>query len=413
MTIGTLKAEAKVLGTTLDLAATTNETRLDVIKGEVELIRQEDGASIQTKSGYASVVDGGTELRLKRLLPAPWTSQDIGNSLVAGSAHCDEGVFTLRGSGDDIWNEADGFHYAFQPLEGDGEIEARVLTMQDTEWQAKAGLMIRESLSAESRNAAITVTPGHDIWFHYRPAGGGRSLSIQRGIDHAPDGKAIEAHAPYWLKLVRQAETFISYCSADGKDWQQVAAETIPMGRKVYVGLAVSSHNNPVLNTSSFDNVALKPVDESDNQPPAYEFNVDGDREGWTLHRLTEVNGGPRNGTWICNAATNYPWFMGPVMHLDATACARVKIRMADFGPSVTNSMLKIYWRRRDDAKFSESRNKATRIKNTGEWTDYTLDMSRHADWNGDIVQIRIDPIGAGDAHNVGLDYVRFEKQPK
>jgi hypothetical protein len=51
---------------------------------------------------------------------------------VAGSASYASGTFTLKGSGADIGGTADAFHYVYQPLTGDGEIVARVASLQNT-----------------------------------------------------------------------------------------------------------------------------------------------------------------------------------------------------------------------------------------------------------------------------------------
>src|SRR5438105_12999443 len=64
--------------------------------------------------------------------------------------------------------------------------------------------------------------------------------------------------APYWVRLVRQGSTFTAYRSSNGTTWtQQGSPITITMGTSVFVGLAVCSHDNTQLNTSTFDNVTV------------------------------------------------------------------------------------------------------------------------------------------------------------
>src|SRR5262249_11636973 len=59
--------------------------------------------------------------------------QDVGtpgDPAVPGSAtFAGGGVYTVSGAGSDIWNKADGFHFVYKPLLGDGMIQARVLSM--------------------------------------------------------------------------------------------------------------------------------------------------------------------------------------------------------------------------------------------------------------------------------------------
>ncbi len=88
----------------------------------------------------------------------PWQHQDVGVVEVKGSAAFAKGVFTLRGTLD-TWGTNDGFHFVWQPLTGDGQIVARVLTVENTMNHAKAGVMFRESLAADARHAEIVVTP--------------------------------------------------------------------------------------------------------------------------------------------------------------------------------------------------------------------------------------------------------------
>src|SRR5438876_86825 len=83
---------------------------------------------------------------------APWTAADIGGPAAAGSTDVDgSGVWTIRGSGVDIDNNADSFHFAYQSVTGDSSLTARLLNRQggDGEW-SKAGLMIRENATPGS-----------------------------------------------------------------------------------------------------------------------------------------------------------------------------------------------------------------------------------------------------------------------
>jgi hypothetical protein len=45
--------------------------------------------------------------------------------------------------------------------------------------------------------------------------------------------------------------------SNDGITWTDVGSATIAMGTDVFVGLAVTSHNNGALCTATFDNVTV------------------------------------------------------------------------------------------------------------------------------------------------------------
>ena len=120
--------------------------------------------------------------------------------------------------------------------------------MQFTDPWAKAGVMFRESLSPGSKHALMIVTAGGFSSFQWRNAENNPSGNT--------DGPACQI--PYWVKLVRSGDTFTGYISADGENWQRVDSVTIPMNKTIYVGLALTAHNNSALNSSLFDNVSVE-----------------------------------------------------------------------------------------------------------------------------------------------------------
>jgi len=198
-------------------------------------------------------------------LPSPWIDMDIGNVGLVGSASYTNGTFTVNGSGDDIWNNADAFHFAYQPLNGDGAIVARVVSVGNTAQWAKTGVMIRESLDANARNAFVLVSPNTGgVFFQYRSAIGGSTVEKAGAV----------VSAPYWVKLARAGNTFTAYQSANGTTWAQIGSTTLSMAASIYVGLAVTSTNNSALNTSVLDGVSVQTSDGTGSTATvAYTFN--------------------------------------------------------------------------------------------------------------------------------------------
>ena len=180
------------------------------------------------------------------------TASDIGGATPAGTCSAGADVFTVSGSGRDIWDNGDSFYYVYLPLAGDGEIAARVVSMTNTNAWAKCGVMIRETLDAESKNAFCYMASEH-----------GKSIQNRRQTNDRSWHSNTEGYSvPYWVRLVRQGDTFSYYHSDDGVDWmlQPASGETsnpvtIPMNESVYIGLAVTSHANGQLCTAVFDNV--------------------------------------------------------------------------------------------------------------------------------------------------------------
>jgi poly(hydroxyalkanoate) depolymerase family esterase len=178
-------------------------------------------------------------------LPFPWMSQDVGAVGVPGSATYSNSVFSMTGSGADIWNPADAFQFVYVPVSGNCTIIARVTAVQNIDPWSKAGVMIRESLNANAANAFIAVTPSNGVaWQTRSSTGGATTNSNTTGLS-----------APYWVKLVRSGNTFTGYRSPDGTNWTQHGSATFTMSSTAYIGLALTSHNNSSLAAATFDNV--------------------------------------------------------------------------------------------------------------------------------------------------------------
>jgi hypothetical protein len=188
-------------------------------------------------------------------LPASWLDQDVGQVGKAGSASYANGTFTVSGSGQWIWSTADGMHFVYQPLLGDGTMVARVVSAQGGSSYAQAGVMIRETLSPGSTQG-YTLYQRSLVDFSYRTSTGASTT----------EGSSGTLTLPYWVKVVRSGSTFSGYNSLDGVNWTQVGtAQTINMAQNVYIGLAVSSDdwassNPPTLATATFDNVSISPT---------------------------------------------------------------------------------------------------------------------------------------------------------
>jgi len=180
-------------------------------------------------------------------LPPGWSHQDVGPVGVPGDASFLNGQYNVIASGTDIWFSVDGFHYAYTPIDGDAQIIVRVVSMQFTDPWAKAGVMFREDLTASSRHAMMVITAGGFSSYQWR---------LQPGQNmHNTDGPTTTT--PYWVKLIRQGDVFSGYISPDEDKWTHIDSISVPMNKKLYVGLVVSSHNNTSLNSVMFDHVSV------------------------------------------------------------------------------------------------------------------------------------------------------------
>jgi regulation of enolase protein 1 (concanavalin A-like superfamily) len=185
---------------------------------------------------------------------AGWDSRDVGSVGAAGAAAFDGRAGTVSGSGADIWGGRDAFRYAYASARGDFAIVARVVAVDDVDLWTKAGVMIRASLSSDSPHVSLFATPTaiKGVAFQRRLTAGGASV-------HTP-GASIEPTV--WLRLWRQGgAVYAAYRRSSGDAWTTIAAESgAALPDMVFVGLAVTSHDDGAIATATFDNVAIGPV---------------------------------------------------------------------------------------------------------------------------------------------------------
>ena len=211
------------------------------------------------KQGYSNY----SEAVLTLTEPRDWTEGNVANltlwfrgfpgsvgSFVEGPV----GTYTMTASGADIWTvngvEADEFHFAYKTLSGVGSIQAQVLSIDNTNDWAKAGVMIRETLDPDSGHAYMVVTPTQGVSFQRRPGTGVTSTSA----NSATGGSEA---APYWVKIERDiGGNFTGSSSTNGTTWTPLDIPVnIAMGSNVYIGLAVTSHDTALTCEAVFSNV--------------------------------------------------------------------------------------------------------------------------------------------------------------
>ena len=170
------------------------------------------------------------------------------------------GTYTMTAGGADIWNTADEFHYAYKQLTGVGSIIAKVESVELTDVWAKAGVMIRETLDAGSKFAAVYMTPTNADG---TPTQGVRfQARTDTAIAATSDTSVATAEqmaitAPYWIKIERDvAGNFRGSYSSNGTTWIPMTwRPAIAMDSTVYIGLALTSHNVAQAGQAVFSNV--------------------------------------------------------------------------------------------------------------------------------------------------------------
>src|SRR6266700_4705704 len=179
-------------------------------------------------------------------LPPGWLDQDIGTVGPAGSATYANGVFTVKGAGaSGMWSTADGFHFVYQQMTGDGSVVARITSITST--ASSTGVQIRESLDPNSKGAYL-YSYNNGIGLNYRSTTGGV----------ASNPASMSVTLPYWVKLTRSGTTVTAYTSVNGSSWSPLGSPlTISMANTIYVGLGTASGNTTSLATGTLDSVSV------------------------------------------------------------------------------------------------------------------------------------------------------------
>ncbi len=182
-------------------------------------------------------------------LPEPWGSEDVGSVQREGGAEFRSGAFRVHSWGTNILADSDSFHFVFKQVSGTSELVTRLTKVQLTDPWARAGLMMRESLAANSRNVFLSVTAARGGVFQWRERlGEETSVLLDRAIT-----------VPCWLKLKRDGNVFTALKSLNGRNWILVEKLTMPATREIYAGLAATGVRTDRLNESVFEHVEEGP----------------------------------------------------------------------------------------------------------------------------------------------------------
>ena len=204
-------------------------------------------------------------------------STDIGDPRRVGNNNFSNGIWTVNGSGNGF-DEGDdtSYHFVYTQLSGDGEMIAKVESLENTDVNAGAALVLRTSLTVETSDAANVYA---------RPTQGSQFSS--RGID-AGDGDGAQTFplsnlddGDVWLRLERRGNSVVGYVGPDGLTWapmQHVIFDDLP--DTVFIGLASTSHDNGTVRAEAgFSNVQISAQPElavvatGSNEPPTVRNN--------------------------------------------------------------------------------------------------------------------------------------------
>jgi hypothetical protein len=190
--------------------------------------------------------------------PNNWNCAAIGNPAIVGDQSLNGGAWTVKGSGVDIWNAADQFHFVWQSMTAD-----------------------------------ITV-------------------SAQQLVN-------LVGSIPTYLMAARSGSTYSAYTSSDGNTWTSVAGSTVTlnMSDPLLAGLAVTSHNT-AMSTVTLDTVSVSPTAFV---PPGCLANWDCSDIGNPTLAGSQSNS-QNGGTWTIQGAGGDIWGTSDQFHFVSQSLA-------------------------------------------------------------------------------------------
>jgi regulation of enolase protein 1 (concanavalin A-like superfamily) len=189
---------------------------------------------------------------------------DIGKPAIAGTSTIDSNSISITAGGADVWGTKDEFRFSYFEQIGDFDLAARIQSLPAANLYTKAGLMAREELTDNCRHIFFQVFPNNNprnknnggYEFQYRQLRGGEMKAIYPAkFDGVPEFPVNYPNT--WIRLKRAGNEFTGYYSADGKNWKVYATYQLELAKKVFLGLAVTSHNTKESATAVFRDISI------------------------------------------------------------------------------------------------------------------------------------------------------------
>ncbi len=175
---------------------------------------------------------------------------DVGEVGHAGSVSFDAstGIYTVTGSGENLWREKDAFQFAWKTVSGDVALTANIaFPNPGVDAHRKAVLMIRQSLEPGSAYVDVALHGDGLTSLQFREAAGADTQEVQ-SAQSAPARVCIEKRGDYVLLFVGDRNGDLQFSGA---------ATRIRFDGPFLVGIGVCSHNDDVLETAVFPNLEL------------------------------------------------------------------------------------------------------------------------------------------------------------
>ncbi len=179
---------------------------------------------------------------------------DVGDPAIPGSTRYDATTQTyhMSAAGTNLWGPRDEFQFAWNHLEGDFILRARVKFIgEGVDPHRKLGWMVRSDLDPGSTYVDGTVHGSGLTSLQYRAAKNNETAQIV--MEEFPEGEPY----PDVIQLERRGKTFIFSAARYGDPFSSVEIADVDVPNVAYAGLFLCSHNAEVVEQAVFSEVRL------------------------------------------------------------------------------------------------------------------------------------------------------------
>jgi Tol biopolymer transport system component len=178
--------------------------------------------------------------------------RDVGATALHGTATFERraNAYRVTGGGANIWADRDAFHFVWTRRSGDLHIAADIVfapARPASDPHRKAGLMIRQNLTPGSPYADVMVHGSGLVALQWRDVQDGPTHQIESNVE-----------APRRVRLEREGDyVYFSVAGGDGVLHHAGGNYRIRITGPYHVGLAVSAHNNALVESATFSRVEM------------------------------------------------------------------------------------------------------------------------------------------------------------
>ena len=201
------------------------------------------GLVYNATEGKLKVVSIKNEVELSSISDE-WETTLLGNITTDENGMFND-IFQLKSTG--AFDENFSGQYVNQSIEGDFELEARIINVNYINDASFAGLMIRESDEDDTAYFGVAITSYEGV------------KTIYKDSEVVFDATQTEGYQPSeWLKIKRTDNLLEAYRSDNGKSWMLVDSKEIEIGNTVSGGLVAGSGNLDETSHARIDHVTIK-----------------------------------------------------------------------------------------------------------------------------------------------------------